>query len=517
MRSRIELENVTKDYGATRALAAVNLAVPAGTIRGLVGENGAGKSTLAKIIAGDIRPTSGVVKLNGAEVPYLTPASARRAGIAIVHQWGDLVPSMTVEENIFLGNEVRGRFRVLNKGEMRQRARTVLNDLGVEIDSGLEVGDLSPAHRQVVAISKALVRKCDLLIVDEGGVSLDKKEAAFLHSVLRKLRAGGVTIIYISHLLNEVVNLSDEITVLRNGTLVDTLDARAMTAERLAVYVVGHEIHRAPPAGAASRDGNREIALRVRDLSWDADDQGFSFDVQKGEILGIAGPEGAGKSEILRTLFGLMPAARGTVALDGRVLSRRTPRQMLKEGVAFVPEDRFLEGLLLERSVEENISLPRLGLQRRFLLPLQALRAAAARKAAQIKTRMASIDAHGSELSGGNQQKVVVARWLEEGYRLLLLDEPYKGIDIGAKEDINDQLRAMANAGRSVVVISTEFADLIGLVSRLLVVVNRRIVGVLSGDAITSQEIMKYYQSDVGSSGKAQSEAGVPAVHRVLQ
>ena len=465
MAYRLELENVSKHYGNTRALEAVSVAIPSGKIRGLVGENGAGKSTLSKIIAGDIRPTSGAMKLNGAEVPYLTPTSARRAGIAIVHQWGDLVPTMTVEENIFLGNEIQGAFRTLDKSEMRRRAREVLNELGVDVDPSLLVSELTPAHKQIVAISKALVRQCDLLIVDEGGVSLDKKETMLLHAVLRQLRGQGVTIIYISHLLDDVVELSDEITVLRNGALVETLDARSTTAEDLAVAVVGHEMRRPSRAEDANDFTQRRTLLDVKGLSWTQDAAEFSLKVREGEILGITGPEGAGKSELLRTIFGLMPPTRGTVCdrrqddrcakpesnaeprrrlRAGRSLCRRRPSRSQHRGEYLASQDQLREA---------------------FFLPTTELRATAVKKAAQIKTKMASIDSLVSELSGGNQQKVVVSRWLEDSYRLLLLDEPYKGIDIGAKDDINEAIRAMASAGRGVIVISTEFAELIGLVS----------------------------------------------------
>lgn len=508
---RLELENVSKHYGNTRALEAVSIAIPSGKIRGLVGENGAGKSTLSKIIAGDVRPTSGMIKLNGAEVPYLTPTSARHAGIAIVHQWGDLVPTMTVEENIFLGNEVHGSFRILNKSEMRRRARAVLNELGVDIDPRSEVSELSPAHKQIVAISKALVRQCDLLIVDEGGVSLDKKETVLLHAVLRQLRGQGVTIIYISHLLDDVVDLSDEITVLRNGALVETLDANSTTAEELAVAVVGHEVRRASHAEETSDFANRRTLLDVKGLSWARDASEFSLKVREGEILGITGPEGAGKSELLRTIFGLMSPTRGTVGFDGEVIDARSPRAMLNRGVAFVPEDRFAEGLLLDRSIEENISLPKVSFDKNFFLPTNSLRAEAVKKAAQIKTKMASIDSRVGELSGGNQQKVVVSRWLEDSYRLLLLDEPYKGIDIGAKDDINDAIRAMASTGRSVIVISTEFVDLVGVVSTLLVMVNRKIVSTLTGASITPHEIVRYYQYEVETPGPSFEGMGSPA------
>ncbi len=511
MAYRLELENVSKHYGNTRALENVSVAIPSGKIRGLVGENGAGKSTLSKIIAGDIRPTSGVVKLNGVESPYLTPASARRAGIAIVHQWGDLVPTMTVEENIFLGSEIHGAFGMLDKNEMRRKAREVLNELGVDVDPGLDVSALSPAHKQIVAISKALVRQCDLLIVDEGGVSLDKKETVLLHAVLRQLRGQGVTIIYISHLLDDVIALSDEISVLRNGALVETLDARATSAEDLAVAVVGHEMRRPSRADAATDFSQRRTLLDVEGLSWTQDAAAFWLKVREGEILGITGPEGAGKSELLRTIFGLMPPTRGTVAIDGQTIDLRSPRAMLNRGVAFVPEDRFVEGVLLDRNIEENISLPKLSFNKRFFLPTRELRAEAEKKAAQIKTKMASIDSLVSELSGGNQQKVVVSRWLEDSYRLLLLDEPHKGIDIGAKDDINDAIRAMAAAGRGVIVISTEFAELIGLVSTLLVIVNRKIVSTLTGEAITPHEIVRYYQYEVETPSPSFEGAAPPA------
>jgi ribose transport system ATP-binding protein len=508
---RLELENVSKHYGNTRALDSVSVAIPSGKIRGLVGENGAGKSTLSKIIAGDIRPTSGTMKLNGAEVPYLTPASARRAGIAIVHQWGDLVSTMTGEENISLGNEIHGAFRSLNKSEMRRRAREVLKELGVDIDPSSLVNELSPAHKQIVAISKALVRQCDLLIVDEGGVSLDKKETMLLHAVLRQLRGQGVTIVYISHLLDDVVELSDEITVLRNGALVETLDARSTTAEDLAVAVVGHEMRRSSRAEDTSDFRQRRTLLDVKGLSWTQDAAEFSLKVREGEILGITGPEGAGKSELLRTIFGLMPPTRGTVAIDGETIDGRSPRAMLNRGVAFVPEDRFAEGVLLDRNIEENISLPKISFGKRFFLPMTELRVEAVKKAAQIKTKMASIDSLVSELSGGNQQKVVVSRWLEDSYRLLLLDEPYKGIDIGAKDDINDAIRAMAGSGRGVIVISTEFAELIGLVTTLLVIVNRKIVTTLTGASITPHEIVRYYQYEVEPPSPSFEGASPPA------
>ena len=281
--------------------------------------------------------------------------------------------------------------------------------------------------------------------------------------------------------------------------------------ELLQRAVVGHEVRATQAANDTNGSTARRALLDVSGLAWTQDGSEFSFSVGEGEILGITGPEGAGKSELLRTVFGLMPATRGTVALAGERLDRRDPRRMLSRGVAFVPEDRFQEGLMFNRSIEENISLPKLGFQSSLFLNKSRLNESAERRAGQIKTKMASVEARARDLSGGNQQKVVFARWLEEGYRLLLLDEPYKGIDIGAKQDINDAIHAMAAAGRGLVVISTEFVELIGVATTLLVMVNRRIVAALKGSAITPQEIVRYYQYEVENPA-SQHDGGVSSM-----
>jgi ABC-type sugar transport system ATPase subunit len=297
---------------------------------------------------------------------------------------------------------------------------------------------------------------------------------------------------------------------MRNGTLVETLDARETTADQLAVAVVGHEIRGTPRHADAAEMNGRKILLDVQGLSWAHDGSAFSLALHEGEILGITGPEGAGKSELLRTIFGLMPQAKGTVTFDGQVLARRSPRDMLRRGAAFVPEDRFTEGLLLNRSIEENVSLPHVALQGGIFAEGKRLRSEASRKTAQIRTKMASIESPVKDLSGGNQQKVVISRWLEDRYRLLLLDEPYKGIDIGAKDDINEEIRTMAAGGRGVVVISTEFAELVGLVTTLLVVVNRKIVAKLTGEAITPHEIVRYYQYEVDAPAPSAEHPDAP-------
>jgi ABC-type sugar transport system ATPase subunit len=360
-------------------------------------------------------------------------------------------------------------------------------------------------------MSKALVRQCDLLIVDEGGLSLDKKETVLLHAVLRQLRAQGVTIIYISRLLDDVVELSDEVTVLRNGALVETLDAHSTTAEDLAVAVVGHEVRRPSRAEEVSDFTQRRTLLDVKGLSWTRDAAEFSLKVREGEILGITGPKGAGKSELLRTIFGLMAPTRGTVSIDGKTIDARSPREMLNRGVAFVPEDRFAEGLLLDRNIEENMPLPKVSFEKRFFLPTTELKAGAVKKAAQVKTKMASIDSLVGELSGGNQQKVVVSRWLEDSYRLLLSYwmSPIRESTLGPK---TTSTRPFARwRARGVVVISTEFAALIGLVTTLLVIVNRKIVSTLTGASITPHEIVRYYQYEVETPGPSFEETGSPA------
>ncbi len=495
MNSILKLQDIVKDFGSTRALDHVSLTIRKGEIHGLVGENGAGKSTLAKLISGDIACTSGKMVFDGHVIADPSPRNARELGIAIVHQWGDLAKNLTVVENIFLGNEIKGPGGLLKKQQMKQRARQILQDFGFAIDPTTPVSKISPGSQQIVSIAKALSIESSFLIVDEGGVSLDREELSALFAVLRRLKDAGVTILYISHLLDNVIELSDRITILRNGQHIDTVNSDDVTVSQLAALVVGHEIKTSAESSVLDQRDSRKIRLRADALAWREGGETYSFEVREGEILGITGPAGAGKSELLRTMMGLMPIASGRLLLDGRQLENITPYTMVRSGVGFVPEDRFSEGLAVHRSIEENITLPNFWKHPGIFLSPSGLRQKAGELAGIVRTKMSSVDDHLTQLSGGNQQKVVVAKWLDAGYNFFLLDEPYKGIDIGAKEDINRVIQDLAGKGCASIVVSTEFSDLLGIVNRLLVMVNRHIVAELHGEEITNKAIIAHYQS----------------------
>jgi ribose transport system ATP-binding protein len=487
------LSHISKVYGSTYALNDVSLVLESGEIHGLVGENGAGKSTLAKIISGDIGVFSGGYILNGKEFTNPNPKKAVQNGVCIVHQWGDFAPNLTVLENMFLGYEIRKKNRLLDYVSMKSKAKEVLSRFKIDIDLNAPAGTLTPVQQQIAAIAKALCKDAKLLIVDEGGVSLDIEELGFLVDILRNLRDKGVCILFISHLLDNVLEISDRITVMRNGKYITTVKASETGLSDLITYIVGHEINNVNAQGPTASD-NSEIFLKIEKLQWIENGPEYSLSVNRGSILGFTGPAGAGKTETFKTIFGTMKKYGGRISYKGEELRRLSPRYLTFRGISYVPEDRFVDGLLLNRSIEENLSLPNLRYKGQ-ILNKKKLRENARETSLVLNVKMNDIYSAMSELSGGNQQKIVVGKWLDDRYELYILDEPYKGIDIGAKEEINQVIRKLASQGKAIIVISTEFSDLIGLVHRLNIMVNRRIVASLEGTEIENKNILKYYQS----------------------
>jgi len=471
----LELAGLAKRFGGVHALHDVSLTVARGTVHALVGENGAGKSTLGRLVAGSLRPDAGRMLLDGAPVRWRSPRDARAAGVAMVHQELAMCPDLTVAENVLLGDWPR-RGPFVERAALAARAGRLRADVGAALDLHAPLRTLSVAQEQLVQVAAALGTGARLLVFDEPTSALSQAEAGRLLELVERLRAGGATILYVSHRLPEVLRLADAATVLRDGRVVQTLARGAFGADDLVRLMVGRE----PAAPAARRRAPPgEVLLELRGLASPGRLHGIDLDVRAGEIVGLAGLVGAGRSELLRAVFGLDPAARGTLRVAGRPLRLRSPRAALAAGLALLPEDRKRQGLLPGWDARANWSLPRLAAFRRGPLLDRAREAHAADAALDAADVRGDRDGPVSALSGGNQQKVALARWLAVGARVLLIDEPTRGVDVGAKAAIHARLRAEADAGRAVLLVSSELPELLALADRVLVLRDGRLAGEL--------------------------------------
>jgi ABC-type sugar transport system ATPase subunit len=486
----LEMRRVSKRFGPVRALAEVDLAVAAGTVHALVGENGAGKSTLVKILAGIERPDEGEMLLGGRTYGPRSPAEAQAAGVAMIHQELSLAPDLTVAENVFLGIEPRGRLGfTVDAKTMTARTRELAAEHGFAIDPALRVSELPTASCQVVEILKALARRATVVALDEPTSSLGREEAAALHDAVAKLRASGKAVVYISHRLEEVLGLADEITVLRDGRAVCSGPAKALDVPALVRHMVGREIRDYFPPRQA-RTG--EVRLKVEGLASDEGVEDISFEVRRGEVVGMAGLVGAGRTAVARALAGLARRTAGTVTLDGRALPLRAPGEAIRAGVAYVTEDRKRTGLCLDLPAAWNVTLPcleRIGM-RTFLRPGREL-AIAAEVGQRLGIRWAGPSAATSSLSGGNQQKLLLGRAVLSEAEVLVLDEPTRGVDIGAKVDIYRLLADLAGSGKCVILVSSELPELLGVTDRILVMRRGRIVGGLRTAEADQEALMR--------------------------
>jgi ribose transport system ATP-binding protein len=484
---RLEVRDVAMQFPAVRALDGVSLAFEPGEVHGIIGENGAGKSTLMRILAGLQAQTSGDVLHEEAEVTLHSVRDALALGIAMIHQELNLVDDLTVAENIFLGREPR-RFGVLDRRRMNARAAEYLAQAHANISPDTRLGDLSLAQRQLVEIAKALSYEASILIMDEPTAVLGEQDSANLFGLIRSLKERGVTVLYISHRLAEVEQICDRISVLRDGRLVRTLRMGEASQAELASLMVGRDIGEVFPDRLADPDA--PPALSVRDLGDGARVFGASFDVRPGEIVGFAGLIGSGRTELAETLIGIRRAATGSVERDGVPCRIRSPRAAARLGIAYVSEDRKEAGLVLEMDTVENTTLANLDAYARPTLRKRDEEAAAKRWVEKLDIRVGDLRAPVLFLSGGNQQKVSVAKWLETGPKVLILDEPTRGVDVGAKRELYLLIRSLAEQGLACLVISSEMQELIGLCHRVLVMRSGRIVGELQGKAATEDAIM---------------------------
>jgi ribose transport system ATP-binding protein len=488
----LAVRGLVKDYPGVRALAGVDFAVEAGQVHCLVGQNGAGKSTLIKCIAGLVTPTAGAVAVGGAPLAPGDPAAALARGVATIYQELDLVDDLTVADNLFLGHELH-RASILDRRAMRAAATDVLTRLGHgAIPPRALVGGLPPAAKQIVSIARALTRRARLLIMDEPTAVLGSHEVATLFAVVRRLTAEGVGVVYISHRLEEVAAVGDVITVLRDGRTVASALPAATGRSELITAMVGRKLGDTFPA----RDPDRRLGpavLRVEGLTRVPAVHGVSFDVREGEILGVGGLVGAGRTELLRLVAGVDRPDAGHVVVDDRVLPPGRPDLAIRAGVGLAPEERKTQGLWPGWSLVRNVSVADLRrFRRRGLIDRRAEREAAARHLRSLHTTPDDPDRLVAELSGGNQQKVVLARWLLRECRVLLLDEPTRGVDVGAKAEIYRLVHTLAGGGLAVVVVSSELAELSGLCDRILVLADGRPTALLDAEGTTEADLLAH-------------------------
>ncbi|WP_382323569.1 sugar ABC transporter ATP-binding protein [Hydrogenophaga sp. UC242_50] len=489
---RVELRGIVKRFGPVQVLHGVDLAFEPGRVYGLLGENGAGKSTLMKILAGYERPSEGTLQVNGRAVRFDGPRAAEAEGIVLIHQEFNLAEDLTVAQNIFLGHEKKRRGLWLDDGAMRATTRRVLDDVGLsKVHPDIRVRDLIVAERQLVEIAKALSRHARVLIMDEPTATLTPGETGRLFGLVARLQAEGVTIVFISHKLDEVERITEEVVVMRDGRLVAQQATATLTRAQMANLMVGRELADLyPPRTEVPADA--PVLLSVRALSVPGWAQDVSFEVRAGEVFGFAGLVGAGRTELFEGLLGLRERSAQAVQVAGRALLPRSPREAADAGLTYLSEDRKGRGLHVRFGLRENLTL--MALQRHARPWLQPASEVAALEQAvrDFGIRTGSLDVPAGSLSGGNQQKLALAKVLHPDPRVVVLDEPTRGVDIGAKRDIYALIQRLAASGRAVVVISSELMELIGLCHRVAVMRSGRLQATLSAADLNEQELIAH-------------------------
>ncbi|MGZ4446047.1 MAG: sugar ABC transporter ATP-binding protein [Nocardioides sp.] len=484
----LELRDVAKSFGPVVALRSGSLTVHGGSIHALVGENGAGKSTLVKIVAGVHRRDSGVFRFHGADVDFGSTAESKAAGIAVIYQEPTLFPDLSVTENIFMGRQPLGRLRRIDRAAMHAEATALFQRLGVAIDPRRPALGLSIADQQIIEIAKAISLDASLLVMDEPTAALSGVEVERLFAVARSLRDEGRALVFISHRFDEVFDLCDTVTVMRDGAYISTDPIAGTSVPAIVSRMVGREVADLFPKTPAEVG---DVVLDVEGLTSPGVFHDVSFQVRSGEIVALAGLVGAGRSEIARAVFGVDRYAAGSVRLGGRPVARHNPRAAIKAGMAFVPEDRRRQGLVTEGSVARNVAgVIRRGLTHAGLLTSRAENAAAGPWAGRLEVKTAALDMTAATMSGGNQQKVVIAKWLATHPRLLIIDEPTRGIDVGTKAEVHRLLSELAGEGMAVLMISSELPEVLGMADRVLVVCEGRLTARLDRSEATPESVM---------------------------
>jgi rhamnose transport system ATP-binding protein len=484
----VEVCDVTKAFGAVAAVRGCSLSLYPGEVHALVGENGAGKSTIVKMLAGVHRPDTGAVRVDGSPVDFHGPADAKAAGVAVIYQEPTLFPDLSVAENIAMGAHPRGRFGVVDRAAMRATAAELFGRLGVRIDPSRPARGLSIADQQIVEIAKAIGASARVLVMDEPTAALSTVEVERLFNVVRSLRDGGAAVLFISHRLEEVTELCQRVTIMRDGAHISTDAIGDLTVEDMVRRMVGRDLGALFPKQDVDPG---EAVLEVAGLTRAGVFRDVSFTVRAGEIVALAGLVGAGRSEVVRAVFGVDRRDRGTVRVGGRIVRRNSSRAAMAAGMALVPEDRRQQGLMMDLSVQRNVTLPRSGaLAALGFLWGTSERREAARWTERLRTKYGSLSAAASTLSGGNQQKVVLAKWLATTPAVLIVDEPTRGIDVGTKAEVHRLMSALAADGVAVLMVSSELPEVLGMADRVLVMREGRIVAEIPRAQATEESVM---------------------------
>jgi ABC-type sugar transport system ATPase subunit len=484
----LELLGVSRSYGGVQAVARVSFAVRAGTVHALVGENGAGKSTLVKILTGIVQPDEGAVVVDGDARRIADPQSAHRLGIVAMYQEPTVFQDLTVAENVFAGRRPRGRLRTVDWGAMRRETNRILRELEVDIDPGTPVRGLGVADRQLLEIAKALSSSARLLIMDEPTAALSPHEVDNLFATVRRMRDRGVAVLYISHRLEEVAELADVVTVIRDGRHIDTRPVDELSQGEIIRLMVGRSLDQLFPKEDAEVG---DVVLRAEGLSRGGLFADVTFELRRGEIVGLAGFVGAGRTELARAIFGVDPLDEGSLWIDGRPFTPRSPRAALRRGLAYLPEDRLQQGLVQPMTIAQNTSLavlPELT-PGGILRPRREL-ALTRRFVERLRIKATSPTQIVRSLSGGNQQKVVLSKWLAAEPRILILDEPTHGVDVGTKADVHRTISHLATQGLTILLISSELPEILGMSDRVLVMREGRLVGEFDRAAATQERVI---------------------------
>jgi len=486
----LKLTGISKGFTGVQALSGINFDVRAGEIHALLGENGAGKSTTIKIIAGAYQPDSGEIEFDGKVVRWARPADAKAAGIHVIYQEFVLFPHLTVAENIFLGYERRGALGLIDHKKTRKDAAALLAKLGVDIDPDKLVSELTVADQQMVEICKALVHDVKLLILDEPTAVISGREAELLFARLAALKAEGVAIVYVSHRLEEIFRIADRVTVFKDGQHVVTTEIGNVNRDKLIAYMVGRDLKDIFPP-KRQLDGSAKVVLKAENITVEGRVKNAGIEIRAGEITALAGMVGAGRTELAMGIFGGLPITSGKIWIDGEQVDGMTPAKAISKGIGFVTEDRKGQGLAMQLDVAANITAANLSaVTKTGLIDRRLENEIAREEIANYRIACRGPGTNVATMSGGNQQKVIVARWARTSRKVLILDEPTRGVDVGAKTEIYRIMRNLADQGIGILMISSELPEVVGMADRVVVMREGVVSGQLVGDAITEEAIM---------------------------